>query len=795
MRPGRVAGLAALFLALTTSLSPAQDTRVVTEPVMPPACTTLKASLTSIGDSTVRAEDEGHRDTQRIQAALDGCAPGRAVVLAAEGPRNAFLTGPLQLRAKVALVVGGGVTLYGSRDPADYAVRPGSCGMVNDDGKGCLALIRGERIAGAAVMGPGTIDGRGWAKLAGRDSSWWDLAQFARKGGSQNNPRMLQLTRSDDFTLYRVTLRNSANFHVVFDRGNGFTAWGVIIDTPDKWARNTDGIDPISASNVTITRSSINTGDDNIAIKAGSGGPTRNISVTDNHFYRGHGVSIGSETFGTVRGVRVRNLSIEGADNGLRIKSNASRGGLVEDVEYRDVCIRATKNPIEMDTRYTASPETTGVQVPVYRNIRAINVRVLDKGTVTLQGYDAARPLEMHWDDVWFDQPGRVKVIASDARMRVRGSNLPLAGSNVRVDSLPGEASAPNRCEGKFVPRPRYAAIVDAAYTGTEGDSLAGIPMYRSLGAALTGLPANGGARTVIFLRNGRYREKLTIDRPRITIVGESRDSTVLTFDAAAGMPAPGGGTWGTRGSYTVRIVAPDFRAERLTIENAFDYLANAAKDSTDRTKLRDAQGVALMLDTGSDRATFEDVRILGHQDTLFPNAGRAYFRRCLVAGSVDFIFGAGQAVFDECDIVSRDRGSRTNNGYVTAASTRRADAQGFLFIRSRLLKESPAMPANSVTLGRPWHPFGDPDAVASVAFVHCWMDDHIGSKGWERMSALDSTGARVWYEPASARLAEYGTTGPGAQKSARRPQLTAPQAAALTPRAVLRGWLPPLGP
>jgi pectinesterase len=397
----------------------------------------------------------------------------------------------------------------------------------------------------------------------------------------------------------------------------------------------------------------------------------------------------------------------------------------------------------------------------------------------------------MQWDGVWFDQPEKVKLLASDAHLRVRGSNLPLAGTNVRVDSLPGEAPAPNPCEGKFVPRPRYAAIVDAAYRGTEGDSVSGIPMYRSLGAALTRLPANGGARTVIFLRNGRYREKLTIDRPRITVVGESRDSTILTFDAAAGMPAPGGGTWGTRGSYTLRIVAPDFRAERLTIENAFDYLANAAKAATDSTKLRDAQAVALMLDFGSDRATFEDVRILGHQDTLFPNAGRAYFHRCVVAGSVDFIFGAGQAVFDECDIVSRDRGSRTNNGYVTAASTRRADPYGFLFIRSRLLKESPSMAANSVTLGRPWHPFGDPDAVASVAFVNCWMDDHIGEKGWERMSALDSTGARVWYEPASARFAEFGTTGPGAVKSDRRRQLTAAQAAALTPRAVLRGWVP----
>ena len=337
----------------------------------------------------------------------------------------------------------------------------------------------------------------------------------------------------------------------------------------------------------------------------------------------------------------------------------------------------------------------------------------------------------------------------------------------------------------------RWSAVVDARHAGTEGDSVAGAPVYRTLGAALNGLPANGAQRATILIRNGRYREKLTIDRPRVTLVGEHRDSTVLTYDAAAGHPTPTGGTWGTRGSYTLRIIAPDFRAERLTIENAFDYPTNAAKSATDPTKVRDAQGVALMLDQGSDRAAFVDVRIRGHQDTLFPNAGRSWFHRCEVAGSVDFIFGAGQAVFEECDIVSRDRGSRTNNGYITAASTPLSQPHGFLFLRSRLKKESPSMAANSVTLGRPWHPFGDPDAVASVAFVDCWMDDHIGERGWERMSMVDSTGTRVWWEPESARFVEYGTTGPGAVRSARRRVLQPAAARRLTRDAVLRGWRP----
>jgi pectinesterase len=199
------------------------------------------------------------------------------------------------------------------------------------------------------------------------------------------------------------------------------------------------------------------------------------------------------------------------------------------------------------------------------------------------------------------------------------------------------------------------------------------------------------------------------------------------------------------------------------------------------------------MTDLGSDRATFVNVRVLGHQDTLFTNSGRSYFYRCYVAGHVDFIFGAGKSVFDDCDIVSLDRGSRTNNGYVTAASTPLAQRYGFLFLRSRLKKESPAMAAGSVTLGRPWHPFADPDAVASVVFIDTWMDDHIGGKGWDRMSSVDSTGARIWYEASSARFAESGSRGPGAVKSPSRKVLSSSDAKRITPQNVLDGWVPAL--
>ncbi|MFL5541466.1 MAG: pectinesterase family protein [Longimicrobiaceae bacterium] len=343
----------------------------------------------------------------------------------------------------------------------------------------------------------------------------------------------------------------------------------------------------------------------------------------------------------------------------------------------------------------------------------------------------------------------------------------------------------------RHVVPPAYDAVVDASYRGAEGARVDGARRYRTVGAALADAPRDPALTYVVFIRAGRYHEKLSVDRPHVTLLGEDRDRTVITFDAAADSPAPGGGTYGMRGSWTLRVTAPDFRAQDLTIENAFDYPSNYAKRDDDPTKLRNPQGVALMLDGGSDRAVFEHCRITGHQDTLFANAGRSWFHRTVIVGHVDFIFGAGRAVFDDCDIVSRDRGARGRNGYVTAASTPMSQPYGFLVIRSRLQKETPALAPGSVALGRPWHPFADPYAAASVVYVDCWMDDHVGAVAWDSMSSVNGAGTRHWYRPQNARFLEYRTTGPGAVASPTRRVLSDGEAQAYTPERVLDGWVP----
>src|SRR5712671_4217034 len=404
---------ALMILMAWASTVSAQDTRNVVEPKIPQSCVVLTASLSRQG-ATLAAADETKLDTARIQAAIDDCPAGRAVELKSGGGHEAFLSGPLQLRNGVTLLVDAGAVLFGSRNPRDYDARPGACGVISPSGGGCRPLIGGTRVQDAAVMGDGVIDGRGGEKMIGSDTTWWELADKARTGGTQNNPRIMVLSGCDNFILYRITLQNSANFHVSYGSGNGFTVWGVKIHSP-KNARNTDGIDPANSTNVTIAYSWIDTGDDNVAIKAGAGLPTTHMTIAHNHFYSGHGMSIGSETNGGASAIRVTDLSIEGADNGIRIKSNSTRGGMVHDVVYEDICIRDTKNPIYMDTHYSATVSVEQGRIPVFEDITLRNVRILGGGKLTLDGFDAERRLKMTFDNVMLATPGAVIMVGSHA--------------------------------------------------------------------------------------------------------------------------------------------------------------------------------------------------------------------------------------------------------------------------------------------------------------------------------------------------------------------------------------------
>jgi polygalacturonase len=446
-----------LILGFASGLA-GQDTRTVTEPFFPQLCARLDAQLQTAGHSLAPA-DEQKLDTARIQRAIDRCGKGRAVMLHVNEQNNAFLSGPLLLKPQVTLIVGIGVTLFASRDAALYAVSPGSCGIVGHDSgiRGCKPLISVDHAPGSAIMGDGAIDGRGGEKMLGSQYSWWDLAEQARAGGMQQVPRLIVADDSDNFTLYRMTLKNSPNFHVVYDHGNGFTVWGLKIDTPQRLARNTDGVDPGNgAKNITITHSFIRTGDDNVAIKGGPGGVT-NMTVSHNHFYWGHGMSIGSETQGGVSRIRVFDLSLDGPDNGIRIKSNGSRGGLTEDVVYDDVCIRNSPNPITLDTAYTAAGTLTGNSPPSMKDITLHDVRISGGGKITFNGYSHEDRIAATLNDVEIadDAKYTYELKHADLSLGPGPTNLQLsAGEDSTIKGAPSEDSGAS-CADKFVPFPQ----------------------------------------------------------------------------------------------------------------------------------------------------------------------------------------------------------------------------------------------------------------------------------------------------------------------------------------------------
>ncbi|HEX5402584.1 MAG TPA: glycosyl hydrolase family 28 protein [Pseudonocardiaceae bacterium] len=452
-----VAGQAA---AATIPPTATGDSRVVTEPHVPTTvCQTLTSGLTMANRRSGAPQEATPPDTARLQGALNACTQTGttpvAVELVASGTHAAFLIAPVTIPKGVVLLVDSGVTLYGSGNGADYqlAGKP-TCGTVATSSGGCKPLITVSG-ANAGIEGvrsttgaQGRIDGRGDLVLNGGTMSWWQLATLAQTENEQQNaPRLIQANNSNNFTLYDIDLVNSPNFHVSYQNGNGFTAWGVRIKSPAT-ARNTDGIDPSGATNVTIADSFVEAGDDGVAIKGGSA-PSTNITVRDNHFYGTHGISIGSETNSGVSNVLVENNTLTGTDSeghasvssiGLRIKSSAASGGTVSTVSYLNTCVTLVKQPLVFDTHYDNG---TGATIPFFTNILVNGVRSTSSatsGTNVLQGLDAGHPLGLTLENVSLDKTADT---AEFANVGLFDSNLTPTGTGVTTGSVAGSGSVP----------------------------------------------------------------------------------------------------------------------------------------------------------------------------------------------------------------------------------------------------------------------------------------------------------------------------------------------------------------
>lgn len=487
----------------------------VAEPSLPAdsaVCKTLSATITPVNgsvDSVDGNPSNSQPDASRIQSAIDNCPAGYAVKLVkGSAGESGFLSGTLKLKSGVTLWIDAGVTLFASRNPADYDNGLGTCGTATtSNDKSCNALIVARDTAGSGIVGDGTIEGRGGSLVTSGPNAnkltWWDIAYLNKtKGLNQQNPRLIQLYNGSAFTLYRVTVQNSPNFHIVTTGTSGVTAWGIKIvtpslayavpgykcpsgSTPDKvtpatcftpeTVKNTDGFDPGQSTNVVLAYSYISTGDDHVAVKASSGA-TRNLLFAHNHFYYGHGLSIGSETNAGVSNMLVTDLTMDGNDssggNGLRIKSDVSRGGKVNNIVYDGICMRNVKEPLVFDPFYSSAkgtlyPNFTNI---VVKNFHDLGSTKLTKRTMTFLGYAANKqqnPLTITLDNVVFDgtlpafdgshnggpaSPNAVQfTFGGNGPVSFADAIVTSSSNNVTVTGAPGTA-APVDCSGAFVP-------------------------------------------------------------------------------------------------------------------------------------------------------------------------------------------------------------------------------------------------------------------------------------------------------------------------------------------------------
>lgn len=263
-----------------------------------------------------------------------------------------------------------------------------------------------------------------------------------------------------------------------------------------------------------------------------------------------------------------------------------------------------------------------------------------------------------------------------------------------------------------------------------------------------------------IYIKNGIYHEKVRIPawNTKISLVGQSKDSTILTYGDSFNKIDKGPNS--TFYTATLLVQGNDFQAENLTVENSAGPV-----------------GQAIALDVEADRCSMINCRILGNQDTLYAAGenARQYFYQCIIEGTTDFIFGEATALFEDCTLKCKA------NSFITAASTSKNTAYGFVFKNCTLVAASGV---HKVYLGRPWRRY------AKTVYTNCRMGSFIAPAGWYNWNDPDNE-KTVFY-------AEYHSSGAGANPAARvswSKQLTGPQAMQYDARHVFSGnreWLPP---
>ncbi len=286
--------------------------------------------------------------------------------------------------------------------------------------------------------------------------------------------------------------------------------------------------------------------------------------------------------------------------------------------------------------------------------------------------------------------------------------------------------------------------------------ALDGSGNFTTIQAAVDAARSFPDKRVTIHVKNGIYREKVVVPsvNAKLSIIGEDAAKTIITWDDYFGKINRGRNS--TFYTYTLLVIADDFYAENLTVENSAGPV-----------------GQALALFVKGDRCVFRNCRLLGNQDTLYTDGlnSRQYFDGCYIEGTTDFIFGPATALFNNCTVHSK------RDSYITAASTPEGKPFGYVFMNCKI---TAAPEAKKVYLGRPWRDY------AKTVFIGCELGAHIVPEGWSNWSG---TG-----RDKTAYYAEYNNRGAGADISRRVPwshQLTKKEAKKYTIKNILSPVLP----
>ncbi len=251
---------------------------------------------------------------------------------------------------------------------------------------------------------------------------------------------------------------------------------------------------------------------------------------------------------------------------------------------------------------------------------------------------------------------------------------------------------------------------------------------------------------STIYLSAGIYRQKTVLRTRGLTVIGQGPEKTILVYDDYARKPDPLGFDYITFRTYTLAVCADGVTMKDLAVVN------DAGRP--------EVKGQEVALSVVADGFTMEGCRLSSTQDTLFTGPlpedlierytgfladelrrggeQKQVFRNCLIEGTVDFIFGCGGTLFENCEL--RSLNDARNMGFVAAPAHGKRQEEGYLFRSCRITCEEGVAPG-SIYLARPWRDWG------LCRFEDCQYGPHISTAGFDKWSGTDRDRTARFYE------------------------------------------------